>query len=193
MFHLRSTCWLLFLGCVTVHAAEDLSVEATRTGEYVEVRARATVEAPFSVIWGTLTDYERLPEFIPGLRKSRILSRRGGRTIVEQTGAARFLFFSFPIDVKLEALENPPYSLRVRAISGTLRYLDGGYQLEGDPAGTKFILRWMGTIAPDVSLPPLFGEVVMRMSIEDQFSGMVREIERREAVRRGKAQGDSGK
>lgn len=193
MRHLRLACWLLFLGCASVNAADDLTVEATRTGEYVEVRARATVEAPHAVIWGTLTDYERLPEFIPGLKKSRVLSRHGARTIVEQSGAAYFLIFSFPIDVKLEALENPPYSLRVRALSGTLRYLDGGYQLEGDPAGTTFILHWTGTIAPDVSLPPLFGEVVMRMSIESQFTGMVREIERREAKLRGKPPGNNRK
>lgn len=188
MPNLRLACWLFCMGCVTAHAAEDLTVEAARTGEYVEVRARATIDAPLSVIWATLTDYEKLPEFIPGLKKSRILSRNGARTIVLQSGSAHFLFFSFPIDVRLEALENPPSSLRVRALSGTLRYLEGGYQLEGDPAGTRFILHWEGTIAPDVSLPPLFGELVMRMSIEDQFTGMVREIERREALRREKLQ-----
>ncbi len=187
MPNLRLACWLLCLGCAATHAAEDLTVEAARNGEYVEVRARATVDASISVIWGTLTDYERLPQFIPGLKKSRILSRNGATTIVMQSGSARFLFFSFPIDVKLEAVENPPSSLRVRALSGTLRYLEGGYQLEGDPAGTRFVLHWEGTIAPDVSLPPLFGEVVMRMSIEDQFTGMVREIERREALRGGKS------
>jgi hypothetical protein len=69
-------------------------------------------------------------------------------------------------------------------LSGTLRYLDGGYEVEPDQDSGKFVLRWTGTIAPDMSLPPLFGEVVMRMSIEDQFTGMVREIDRREALRR---------
>lgn len=150
------------------------------------MRARATVDAPLSIIWATLTDYERLPEFIPGMKKSRIVRRSGSTTIIEQRGEARFLVFSFPIDVMLEAVEIPPSSLRVRALSGTLRYLEGGYQVEPQPDGQKFTLYWEGTLAPDVSLPPLFGEIVMRMSIEDQFTGMVREIERREANRRGK-------
>lgn len=181
---IRLACWLFFLAAATAHAAEDLSVEAARKGAFVEVKARATIDAPLAVIWTTLTDYEKLPEFVPGLKKSRVASRNGSTAVVEQSGEARFLMFSFPIDVVLEAVEKPPSSIRVRALSGTLRYLEGGYDVEAEPESGKFILRWVGTIAPDVSLPPLFGEVVMRMSIEDQFTGMVREIDRREALRR---------
>ena len=36
-------------------------------------------------------------------------------------------------------------------------------------------------------MPPLLGELVMRSIIEDQFRGMVREIERRDALRRAPA------
>lgn len=180
----RLACWLFPLVAATAHAAEDLSVEAARKGAFVEVRARATIDAPLGVIWAVLTDYEKLPEFVPGLKKSRVASRNGSTVVVEQSGEARFLMFSFPVDVVLEAVEKPHSSIRVRALSGTLRYLEGGYDVEAEPDSGKFILRWVGTIAPDVSLPPLLGEVVMRMSIEDQFTGMVREIDRREALRR---------
>jgi ribosome-associated toxin RatA of RatAB toxin-antitoxin module len=180
----RLACWFFPLVAATAHAAEGLSVEAARKGAFVEVKARATIDAPLSVIWTALTDYEKLPEFVPGLKKSRVASRNGSTVVVEQSGEARFLMFSFPVDVVLEAVEKPPYSIRVRALSGTLRYLEGGYDVEAEPDSGKFILRWVGIIAPDVSLPPLLGEVVMRMSIEDQFTGMVREIDRREALRR---------
>lgn len=180
----RFACWVFLLAAATVHAAEDLSVEAARKGAFVEVKARATIDAPLGVIWAVLTDYEKLPDFVPGLKKSRVASRNGTTVVVEQSGEARFLMFSFPIDVVLEAVEKPQSSIRVRSLSGTLRYLEGGYDVEAEPDSGKFILRWVGTIAPDVSLPPLLGEVVMRMSIEDQFTGMVREIDRREALRR---------
>ena len=180
----RFACWVFLLAAATVHAAEDLSVEAARKGAFVEVKARATIDAPLGVIWAVLTDYEKLPDFVPGLKKSRVASRNGTTVVVEQSGEARFLMFSFPVDVVLEAVEKPQSSIRVRSLSGTLRYLEGGYDVEAEPDSGKFILRWVGTIAPDVSLPPLFGEVVMRMSIEDQFIGMVREIDRREALRR---------
>lgn len=182
---LRHACWLLIFGTAASNAAGEVRVEAMRKGEFIEVRAHATIDAPLSVIWTTLTDYERLPEFIPGLRRSKVTSRRGGTVIVEQSGEARFLMFSFPIDVTLEAQERPPSSIEVRALSGNLRHFEGGYRVEPEPGSGRMTLRWVGIIIPEVSLPPLIGEVVMRMRIGDQFTGMVREIERREAVRRG--------
>ena len=179
-------CCLLFFCTAAVCAADDLTVEAARKGEFIEVQAHATMAASLAVVWTTLTDYDKLPEFIPGLRKSKVVSRRGATVIVEQSGEARFLMFTFPIDVTLEAVERPPSSIQVRAIAGNLRHFEGGYKVEPQPNGGKIVLRWAGTIIPDVSLPPLIGEVVMRMRIEDQFIGMVREIERRESVRRAK-------
>ena len=185
----RHACWLLFFFSAATCAAEDVAVEALRKGEFIEVQAYATVDASLSVVWTTLTDYDRLPEFIPGLRKSKVIGRRGTTVIVEQSGEARFLLFTFPIDVTLEAVERPPSSIHVRALSGNFRHFEGAYHVEPDAASGKIVLRWIGSIIPDVSLPPLIGEVVMRMRIEDQFIGMVREIERRESVRRAKEPG----
>ena len=164
-------------------AASDLDVAATRNGERIEVRARATIQAPLALVWSTLTDYERLPEFIPGLKKSRVISRVGATTTIEQSGEARFLFMSIPIDVTLESTERPP-NIDVRRIAGRLRYLQGRYETEvsgADPAQVH--LRWVGAITPEAELPPLIGELLMRLSIEQQFTGMVNEIERREALR----------
>jgi ribosome-associated toxin RatA of RatAB toxin-antitoxin module len=186
-------CWLVVLGAGPAFAAGEVAVDAIRKGEFIEVRAHAVIDAPLSIVWSTLTDYERLPEFIPGLKKSKLVSRRGSSVVVEQSGEARFLMFSFPIDVTLEAVESPRSSIKVRALSGNLRHFEGGYYLEPEHGGQRIGLRWVGTIIPEVSLPPLIGEVVMRLRIEDQFVGMVREIERRESVRRGLEQEPSSK
>ncbi len=185
------TIWACLLGFAplawlpigTLQAAEDFSVEAQRNADLIEVRARATIEAPLAVVWGTLTDYEKLPEFVPGMKRSRIIARRGATSTVEQSGEARFLFFTHPIEITVESTERPPY-IEVRRVSGNVRHLEGRYETEVLDGGRRVLLRWNGAIAPDISLPPLIGEVLMRMSIEDQFGGMVREIERREALRR---------
>lgn len=168
-------------------AADDLEVSAQRAGDLVEVRAQATVQAPLPLVWSTLTDYERLPEFIPGIRRSRILSRQGASTIVEQSGEARFLFLTVPIEVTVESTERPP-NIEVRRIAGTLRHLQGQYETEvlpGDPPRVQ--LRWVGRVAPESDLPPLVGEALIRRQLQDQFSGMVQEIERRVRLRRAAA------
>ena len=121
-------CLLLTAGlsvAAAARAADDIEVEAASEGELVEVRAKATIDAPHSVVWSTLTDYESLPEFVRGMRRSKITARRGSTLIIEQSGEARFLFLAYPIDVTLEVTERPPTSVEVRALSGTLRHCRG--------------------------------------------------------------------
>lgn len=168
-------------------AADDLTVQARRRGEALEVDCRATVFAPADLVWQTLTDYNRLAEFIPGMRRSRVVATRADGVLVEQSGEAKFLFLSFPIDVVLLSTERPPHAIDVRMEKGSLRRLEGGYRIAPHPGG-RVVLTWSGMIEA-ASAPPLFGEFLMRASIEDQFRGMVREIERREVQRRAREAG----
>ena len=69
-------------------------------------------------------------------------------------------------------------------LKGNLKRLEGVYRIEPQ-AGGRILLTWNG-IVEALSIPPLLGELVMRANIEDQFRGMVQEIERRDALRRGR-------
>ena len=173
---------LLLLGwAAAAAAAEGVSVETTRRGSAVEVRAYAVVEAMHATVWETVTDYERLAQFVPGMRSSRIVARRDGDLVVEQRGETRFLAFTYPVEVTLLASARPPDAVEVHLLHGSLKRLDGTYRLEPAGAG-RIALRWTGLIEP-VALPPLLGELVMRATIASQFTGMVHEIERREALK----------
>jgi len=78
---------------------------ATARDAAVEVTAHAVVRAPAELIWQTLTDYEHLSRFVPGIVSSRVVSRQGTQLIVEQRGGARLWFFSYPIRVVLASRE----------------------------------------------------------------------------------------
>jgi len=177
-----AACLLSFLAAGGARGADDISVETARRGEALEVACKATLEAPPELIWQTLTDYGRLAEFIPGMRRSRVIEQRGEISVVEQSGVATFLFFSTPIEVTLASTERPPNAVEVSMIKGNLKRLDGVYRIEPQPGG-RVLLTWNGIVEAQ-SLPPLLGEMVMRGNIADQFRGMVREIERRDALRR---------
>jgi len=178
-------CALLLAAAGAARAAEEVSVEATRRDDALELVCRAMLDAPLELIWQTLTDYDRLAEFIPGMRRSRLLERRGAVAVIEQSGDAGFLFFSFPLDVTLASTERPPHTLEVKLLKGDLKRLDGAYRIEPQADG-RILLTWSG-IVEALSMPPLLGELVMRANIADQFRGMVREIERRAAQRREQA------
>ena len=180
---LTRLCLLLLLCAESAVTAHEVTVEATRRDEGLEVACRAMLEAPVELIWQTLTDYNRLAEFIPGMRRSRMIERRGEVAIVEQSGEANFLFISFPIELTLATTERPPYAIEARMLKGNLKRLEGTYRIEPQGGG-RTLLRWNGIMEPAGSTPPLIGELLMRASIEDQFRGMVREIERRDLARR---------
>jgi ribosome-associated toxin RatA of RatAB toxin-antitoxin module len=182
VFRMRLGAALFLLWAASASAAEGLSVETTHRGSTVDVRAYALIRADYDTVWRTLTDYDRLAEFVPGMSSSRALEHRANTWIVEQRGETRFLFFSFPVEVTLLVTARPPQALDVRLLKGSLKRLEGGYRVDEAPGG-KIALRWIGLAEP-ASLPPLLGELVMRAGIKSQFVGMVREIERREAERR---------
>lgn len=182
---LRSLEWPLLaaagaaLGVAGAAAAvEDLKVEAERRGDGVEVRARAFIAAPPALVWRVLTDYERLPAFVPGIAKSRVRERQGNHLRLEQSGEARFLVFSFPIEVHLAVTESPPDAVVSRAVGGNLKRMHGRYDLLADAARGGVTLLYGGLIEPDFELVPVVGVAALRSMAEDQFRAMVAEIER---------------
>ncbi len=162
-------------------AAENIRVQVERHGEVFHVNASASVSAPVEVAWQVLTDYERLPQFVPGIIKSDVLMRSGDRALVDQEGEARFLVFTFPIRIRLEVHERPRETVDSRAVSGNMRSMWGRYELHVDAAQGGVRLRYLGALEPAFAMPPLIGVAALRGTIEDQFEAMVREIERRGA------------
>jgi carbon monoxide dehydrogenase subunit G len=163
-------------------AADDLWVDVDRHGGSFEVRAEATVLAPIATVWQVLTDYDNLARFIPGLARSAVQARTANRVVVEQKGEARFLVFSYPIEVRLEVLESPTDSITSRAIEGNLKRMNGRYELRS--AAGAIQLRYSGELEPGFELPPIIGSLAVRTMVEEQFGAMVAEIERRAATAR---------
>lgn len=187
---LSATCWAAIALATTLapaadvaEGAQNVAVEAQRQGDALAISARATIRAPLSLIWRTLTDYDHLAEFVPGMKKSRVLYRRGSTVIVEQIGEASFLLFRYPIAVVVESDEHYPTTIGVRVLSGNLKQLAGNYRIDSAAgAHDEFVLRWRGIIEPDISLPLFITAPGLREAVADQFLGMVNEIERRQAA-----------
>lgn len=160
-------------------------VESTVTERGVAISASARLEAPFAVIWTTLTDYDHLAEFIPGMTASRTVTRCDGTAIVAQTGSAGSLLFDYPIDIIVQSEEHPPTGISVHILSGNLRTFEGGYTIEPVAGATDtYILGWRGIVDPVGGLPRLVTAWALRRSLATEFRAMVGEINRREALRR---------
>ncbi len=182
--------------------ALDVARESAREGDRFRVTARADMQADASVAWATLTDYERLPQFIPHLTRVRILARRprpsGEALTVDYEGSFRLLFLSYPTQVRLD-VEHVPFTDVLARLStppqpgGSLRQFEGRYTLtvvRGDRnAGARVRLDYNAAFELAQPLPPvlgsLFGVGAVRSMLREQFEALVAEIERRTRARQG--------
>lgn len=176
-------CAALFAMTNIAHGAESFAVDAVRNGDAVQVDARATISAPLALIHDTLTDYDHLADFIPGMKKSHLLERHDKTSVVEQSGMARLWFLHFPIDVTVETVEQSPSVISIQLLKGNLKKLSGRYDIEKIDGDDNYTLHWNGTIQPGIDVPSAIAVPLLRRNISEQFHGMVDEIERRAAMR----------
>ncbi len=178
-----------------------IALDVARDGEKFRVTARADMQADASVAWATLTDYERLPQFIPHVTRVRVVARRprpGGEALtVDYDGVFRLFFLSYPTQVRLD-VEHVPFTDVLARLStpaqpnGSLRQFDGRYTLtvRGDRGGSARVrLDYNATFELAQPLPPvlgtLFGTGAVRSMLREQFEALVAEIERRTRARQG--------
>lgn len=84
-------------------SAAHVTVAETR-GTY-SVSANFAVPQPAATVFAVLTDYEQIPEMMPGVRSSAVLERNGDRVVVEQEAIAKFMLFSKRVHLVLDVQE----------------------------------------------------------------------------------------
>jgi hypothetical protein len=176
-------------------AAAKAVVDVHRSGAGYVVHASATVTADARTAFETLTDYERLREFVPDVESSRVVSRRGNHLVVEHVGAFHLLFLSTPVRVRLAVEHEPFQRVNARSEPGrigdeepTVHDFSGRYVLTpvGQPAGAVR-LDYDASFQLAHGLPEfintVFGEVMVARGMRRHFEAMLNEIERRQAER----------
>ncbi|HXV11557.1 MAG TPA: SRPBCC family protein [Burkholderiales bacterium] len=156
--------------------AAEVTVDTTRSGAIFEVKASAEFKGSLSRAWQVLTDYERLAAFVPDLQVSRVVSRERNNALVDQKGAARLLFFSYPMDVRLAVTEYPYERVVSHSVAGNFRELRSTYTLA--MRKDHVFLQYSGRMIPDFYVPPLIGTWALRNSVESKFRALVDEMER---------------
>lgn len=95
---------------------EDSSCSSEFVGLAVEkigrnkrrIRANIAIGAPLEAVWGILTSYDKLAEFIPGLAVSQLVKRGNGRAVLRQVGQENIAFgIMFKAEALLEVTEHP--------------------------------------------------------------------------------------
>jgi ribosome-associated toxin RatA of RatAB toxin-antitoxin module len=147
-----------------------------------EVDSTGVVSASPAAVWKILTAYERMDEFVPDMESSRVLSRNGNETIIEQFGTAHFLFVTRGIHLVVRATETPMSAIDIALISGDMKHYEAHWELVPIPetGGTRIV--YSGKMVPDFYVPGFLGAKLIRNDIERMMSAVLVRLERKGSV-----------
>jgi len=153
----------------------ELSVREDR-GVYF-VTARFGVPQPAPAAFAVLTDYERIPRFMPGIETSVVLERGADRVLIEQEAVSRLMLFSKHVHLVLEIVEGHD-TLRFRDRSGQsfTRY-EGQWRLCEESGGTS--ISYELTAQPAFSVPEFLLKRLLKRDSAQMIDSLRREIDTR--------------
>lgn len=158
----------------------EVSVERHNTddGNVYEVNARGEVSAAPDAVWRVLTDYERMPDFVPDLHSTRVLSRSGNQVMLEQTGTAHLLFFRHAIHLVVRVREEPDSQIDISLVEGDMKVYECSWRLlpQPDTGGTRVLFS--GRMAPNFYVPGMFGANLVRADIRRMMAATLARLDR---------------
>ena len=86
-------------------ASAESRVEVTEDGGVYHVSAAFAVRETPEEVMNVLTDYERIPAYMPDMEISKVIERTSGGAVVEQQAVSKFMLFSKRIHLVLEVRE----------------------------------------------------------------------------------------
>lgn len=99
-------------------------------GVHRSVIATITVNAPSRNVWNVLTTYESLPEFVPNLAISKIISRESNKVRLLQEGCKGLLYMVLHARVVLDLWECPEHEIHFEQVEGDFDSFRGKWVFE---------------------------------------------------------------
>lgn len=189
-FTARALCLLAGALALALPAgADDRSAGSSKeTFEVVETGPRAyqargsfVVAATAAAAWEAIADYAAIPRIAPSVKVSRIVSRDGGKVMVEQEAVAAFLFFSKRIHLLLEIVESPPGEVKFRDTARReFTHYEGFWTIE--EAGDGVRVSYGIDVERGFSAPDFLAKRFFKKQAESLMDSMREEILRRAAA-----------
>lgn len=91
--------------------------------------AEMKVMSPIDRTWDVMTDYSSLPEFIPNLKVSRVIEKKGDEIILYQEGVTGIMMFKFRIGVTVKIVEHHHQSIEFTKVDGDFEIFEGEWRV----------------------------------------------------------------
>jgi len=171
---------LLPVSAWSLDTDQDIVVHVQMDGQIVAVDVDCPVDAPWSVVWEVLTDYDHMTQFISNLEYSGVDDRVDTVLRVHQKGKASRGILTLRFDNVREIELVPHREIRSRLISGDLKASDFVTRIV--EVGARVHIVNSGRYTPNIWVPPFIGPALIEAEIKKQFGEFRTEILRRNAT-----------
>ena len=175
---------VLFAGAPFVALAAgntgDIVVRAEKEGAAIHVHVELPVDAPRTLVWEVLTDYDRMTEFISTLQQSVVRMRFGDRLQVFQKGVVSRGPLTFPFESLRDIELSPQREVRSRVITGDTMPAEFTTRIE-ERGGLLQVIH-TGRYTPSIWIPPILGTALIEMETRKQYGEIRDEILRRKVA-----------
>jgi hypothetical protein len=159
---------------------QDIVVHVQKDGQSIAVDVDCPVDAPWSIVWEVLTDYDHMAQFISNLEYSSVKDRVDNVLRVHQKGRASRGPLTLTFD-NVREIELVPYGeIRSRLISGDLKASEFTTRIVEVAAMVHIVNS--GRYMPRIWVPPLIGPALIEAETQKQFGEIRTEIMRRSAM-----------
>lgn len=155
-------------------------VVSGEAGEYI---ARVLVNAPQSLVWEVLTDYENFDQFLPNVSASEVVETDDNRTVVEQTNHTHILLADIESTIQTENVEQGQQRVDFTMTKGDLEEFRGYWQIApvaSDGQQTQTLIKQFVVASADLGLLDGTFHQVFRGALQQSLEAIQTEIGRRQ-------------
>jgi carbon monoxide dehydrogenase subunit G len=155
-------------------APAEPRVDVTEAGGVYQASAAFAVpETPQSVM-AVLSDFERIPKFMPDMEVSRVIERNATGMVVEQQAVSRFMMFAKRVHLVLDVRQDED-SLRFRDRCGrSFVVYDGAWVLSQHDSVT--VVDYQLTAQPRFDVPAFVLKRLLKRDAGDLIDRIAQEI-----------------
>jgi carbon monoxide dehydrogenase subunit G len=151
-------------------------------GEFdIRYEASLRFDAPPALVWRTITDYDRLADYLPGLDSSRVVGREGETVLVRQAGKTRVLFakrYAFTLEMRERPIERIDFRMR----RGTIEAYEGIWRILPDPdedGAPASVVLYQVRLTTGMPVPGMLLRALVKREIGRMSEALAEEIARR--------------
>lgn len=157
--------------------SEDIAVHVDRRGGLFVIDVDVPLDVSVEEAWATISDYDRMADFVSNITYSRVISRTGNSLRVEQKGRASRGIFSVSFENVRDVELDPPTQIRTKLVSGNLQHAESLTTLVERDGRLHLVNH--GEYVPTIWVPLFISRNMIESEAREQYGEVRAEMMRR--------------